>query len=342
MKIKTVVIVMLLIFLGLSITCTKNVDNEKMLADLFKNNKDITILVTDSGLGGLSVAADVAARLPESGVFEKTNIVFFNSLFHNKSGYNSLEKEKEKVRIFDTALEAMKEKYQPDLLLIACNTLSVLYDQTSFAKHANFPVVGIVKTGVNLIKKQFEQAPSSTVIIFATKTTIGAETHKNMLIKDGIPAEQIVGQACHRLAGRIEAGPNSEETVGLINQYVHEALENIQPGTPLFVSLNCTHYGYSIDQFKNAFAKAGYPEITIIDPNPQMADFLFENNKLHRFPQTHVKVEVVSKVEINEKKKNSLDPLIRSVSPLTADALQNYRHDAELFDAKFDTTLIGK
>ena len=125
----------LIIVLTLFSHCAKQKDMDQMITDFFSEHKNVTILVTDSGLGGLSVAADVAARLPESGVFENARIVFFNSLFHNRSGYNSLKSQDEKVRIFNIALKTMKKKYHPDLLLIACNTLSVLYDKTPFSRN---------------------------------------------------------------------------------------------------------------------------------------------------------------------------------------------------------------
>lgn len=333
----------LIFFLILTFECTKQKDLDQMVTEFFTNNKDVTILVIDSGLGGLSVAADVAARLPKGGVFEQARIVFFNSLFHNRSGYNSLKSEKEKVRIFNTALKAMNKKYHPDLLLIACNTLSVLYDKTPFAKKAKFPVIGIVETGVDLIAREFDENPDATALIFATKTTIGSNAHKNLLVRQGYPADQIVGQACHKLAGSIERGYDSEETIGYIRQYVTEALEKISnPEMPIFASLNCTHYGYSIQQFKTVFAEAGYPDIEIIDPNPQMADFLFKPPYINRYPKTNVTVEVVSKTKISDQEIESLAKLLQQVSPATADAFQNYKDDPELFDAKFDSTTIGK
>jgi len=343
MKNLTKVISFLLTILILFLNCSKKKDIDQMVAEFFTKNKDVTILVTDSGLGGLSVAADVAARLPQSGVFENTRIVFFNSLFHNRSGYNSLKSEDEKVRIFNRALKAMAKKYNPDLLLIACNTLSVLYQKTPFYQKAKFPMIGIVETGVDLITREFDKHPQATAIIFATKTTIGSNAHKNLLINRGYPETQIMGQACHRLAGSIERGYDSEETIGYIQNYVTEALEKLDnPTTPIFISLNCTHYGYSMQQFKEIFAASGYPEIEIIDPNPEMADFLFKPPYVNRYPETKVTVEVVSKTKIGERKIKSLSRLLQEVSPVTAEALQNYRYDPELFDAKFDSTTIGK
>lgn len=329
--------IILLLFSG----CTKQKDFDQMITELFTDKEDVTILVTDSGLGGLSVAADVASRLPTSGIFKNARIVFFNSLFHNRSGYNSLKTEAEKIRIFNTALKAMAKKYPPDLLLIACNTLSVFYDKTPFSKKAKFPVIGIVETGVKEIVKEFDNQPDAAVIIFATKTTIASNSHRDQLIAQGYPANQIIGQACHKLAGSIERGYDSEETIKYILQYVGEALSQIeQPETPIFASLNCTHFGYSMQQFNNAFAEAGYPDVVIIDPNPKMANFLFEPSKLNRFPETNITVEVVSKTEITPDKMASLGSLLEMTSPKTADALLNYKFDPDLFNAKFDSSTI--
>ena len=48
----------------------------------------ITVAVTDSGLGGLSIMAEAAARLKELRLYRVVNLVFANSLFSNESGYN--------------------------------------------------------------------------------------------------------------------------------------------------------------------------------------------------------------------------------------------------------------
>ena len=320
--------------------CGEDMKQDKTLSDLF-NKKVVTILVTDSGLGGLSVAADLTARLPQSGIFEKARVVFFNALFHPGSGYNFLPSEAEKVRIFNIALEAMEEKYNPDLLLIACNTLSVIFDQTAFAKKTKIPVFGIVETGVDLISKQFDADPDAIAIIFATQTTIETNSHKNMLIERGYEKEKIIGLPCSMLADYIEEGANSEMTTLLISEYVSQALEKINnPDAPAFASLNCTHYGYSMGQFKDAFKDAGYPEIKIINPNPEMSDFLFNPKYLNRYSETEVSIEVVSKTKITKEKIASLGKLVEKISPRTANAAKNFLYDPDLFDAKFDSSGI--
>ena len=309
---------------------------EERIEKVLAKKKDVTILVTDSGLGGLSVAADVAARLTKSGVARKARVVFYNALFDN-IGYNGLASEAEKDRIFDVVLRAMEERYRPDILLIACNTLSVVYDRTAFSRRSPFPVVGIVDTGVDLVAGEFEKTPGATAILFGTKTTIENEAHKKALVARGFPAERIVGQACHRLAGAIERGVATEETVGYIRQFVGEALAKTGPVSgPLFAAFVCTHYGYAREQFAEAFAAAGYPGIALLDPNPLMADVLFRPAHLGRYPRTDVTVEVVSKLEITEQERASIGPLLEAVSPAVAAAFRSYTLDPKLFAVTFE------
>jgi glutamate racemase len=311
--------------------------NEELLNDLLTKKKEVTILVTDSGLGGLSIAADLASRLPGSGLFRSARVVFFSSLFMEKSGYNSLKYDSDKARIFQTVLEAMEKRYHPDLLLIGCNTLSVVYYQTPFSRRPAFAVVGIVETGADLIAAQFDRTPGATAIIFATRTTIESEAHKKLLLGRGYAPEKIIGQACHKLAGAIDRGFRSEETVALIRTFVAEALAKLpEPGAPLFASLNCTDYGYSIEQFRQAFAENGYPDIQIIDPNPRLADFLFAPPHVHRLAETNVSVEVISKTIISAEMIESVGSLLQAVSLQTAEALRHYRHDPDLFHPRLE------
>lgn len=322
-------------------SCHPKDTSETQLNNLF-DKKEVTILVTDSGLGGLSVVADLASRLPNSGIFQKARIVFFNALFHSGSGYNILPTKEEKVRIFSIILETMDKKYNPDIVLIACNTLSVIYDQTPFSHKTKVPVLGIVETGVELIAEQFDKNPDAKAIIFATQTTIDANSHKNMLIERNYKKENIIGLPCSMLAVYIEEGANSEITFLLISEYVLQAVSKLNnPKASVIASLNCTHYGYSIDQFKHAFEEAGYPEVKIINPNPEMSNFLFSPKYINRYSETEVTVEVISKTKITEEITASIGKLIERISPKTAKATKKYLYDPDLFHVEFDSSLVG-
>ncbi|GAB4364774.1 MAG: hypothetical protein Kow0042_03570 [Calditrichia bacterium] len=310
-----------------------NLLSDAQKLERFFNKKEVTILVTDSGLGGVSVAADVVERLKHSGVFKKAEVVFFNAQPHIKSGYNMQKTTEQKVAIFENVLRAMEEKLKPDLLMIACNTLSVLYPLTDFSKQTEIPVVGVVETGVDLIEQNLREHPESPVIIFATSTTVKQNNHKRMLMERGIPEEKIITQACPRLAGSIERGYQSKETDSLVNKYVSAAIEHLgQVDVPVFISFNCTHYGYISDQFESGFMKRGVPVRALLDPNPQMADFLFTEAYRNRYPQTEVSIRIISQPELPEKRIASISELIGKVSPQTAEALRNYQFTPEFFE----------
>jgi glutamate racemase len=310
-------------------------------ADAVRERPDVTIVVTDSGLGGLSVVAELAARLPASGMARSARIVFVNALLDDAIGYNNLKNEADKLRVFDAALTAMERHYKPDLLLVACNTLSVFYDKTEHARTSGTPAVGIVGMGADLIARQFDEKPGATALVFATRGTIDSDAHRRLLVQKGYPSERIVPQPCHRLAGSIERGAGSDETVAYIQTFVSEAVSRLPsvPG-PLIVSLNCTHYGYARSVWEETFSRLGYPGVTVIDPNPLMAELVLKEGGARRYPSTRVTVEVVSKVPIGEDVRKSLGSLLRQVSPSTADALAGYRHEPGLFSVTIDPSAI--
>ena len=308
--------------------------SDEKLDNFFQKN-EVTVAITDSGLGGLSVMADAVERMRESKIFQKVNFVFFNALFSHEGGYNSLETRKERIQIFDSALRSMEKNYHPDLILIGCNTLSVIYDDTSFSQETNIPVVGIVEAGVDLAAQALKTVPLAKVIIFATQTTISEETHKKKLEEKGISSERIILQACPELVNYIEKGCTSDETEMLISAYVDEALQKIQmPQSPLYVSLNCTHYGYSLDLWKEAFHSYGAKPLAFLNPNSEMIDFLFEPQRWNRFARTEISLRTVSMVKIGKEKIDSIGKMLNEISPQTGEALFNYELRPNLFKWK--------
>lgn len=305
-------------------------DAEKL--DAFFTNENVKIVVTDSGLGGVSVAADVVERIKTAGVFNKVDVVFFNAQPHLKSGYNSMDTNEQKVAVFNNALEAIDKNLSPDLILIACNTLSVLYDQTPYAKVATIPVVGIIETGVDLINSRMANSDNSKVIVFATKTTVEKGKHKAGLMDLGFTEDRIVTQACLRLAGRIERGPDSDTTKALVYQYVEETLPEIKEGEEVYVSYNCTHYGYVDNIFQQAFKDKGIEVKEFLDPNPLMANFIFEEKYRNRYDNTEVTVKIISQPELPPGRQAAIYELIVLTSEQTADALFDYTFTPDFFE----------
>jgi glutamate racemase len=329
---ETGILLLLVLALGLLPSAVFAQTQPGWLAGLLEK-ESITIVVTDSGLGGLSVVADAAEKFRAHPVFKQVDLVFFNALFTDQSGYNGLQTRAEKLRVFNSALQSMQDRYAPDIILVACNTLSVLIPDTEFARTSSVPVIGIVEEGVEQIAQQLRREPSSRNIIFATQTTVDEGTHKSLLVEQGFDDSQVIQQSCPQLTLYIEQGYDSEYTEMLIDAYVDEALSGMgEAEGPLSVSFNCTHFGYSMAFWKQAFASRGVEVEAFLDPNTRMVDFLLPAALQQRYAQTAVSVKVVSMIDIPADRQDSIGRWLHAVSPLTESALREFELKPDLFE----------
>lgn len=317
----------LLIFIELA-GCNSN--SPPNLKSLFNKNS-ITILITDSGLGGLSICADLEQNLLKEKCFEKVHIIFFNALPDLNRSYNEMQPEKAKISTFENALESMLTKFKPDLILIACNTLSVLYPKTKYYNKTNIPIIEIVSLGVTEITRKMNQIAASRVLICGTETTINSSIHKNLLVKNNIDTTRIFTIALKRLESEIQTNPYSETVKGLIELYLSEFLENYSSEDKLFVALCCTHYGYSENYFQETLSNL-IKNFEIINPNIFMSNILSNPHCGKRYQTTSTTVQVFSQVLLSEEERQSIANAIINISPNTANALSNYIYDKTLFD----------
>ncbi len=326
-----VILTIVLVLSGTTFPCGLSDCSRDIPASFFEKSR-VTIAVTDSGMGGLGILAEAAARMEKAGVFERADFVFFNALFSNEGGYNALPSTEEKVRVFNNVLEALARDVRPDLILIGCNTLSVIYDKTPFASRTNIPVLGIVEAGTELMAEALGRSPQASVLLFGTPTTIGEGTYQHRLAALGFAEERVIGHACPDLEAFIEKDPASEETALLIAGYAVEALGRLaDPSAPFAVSLNCTHYGLSLKAWEEAFAGEVSRFLGILNPNSKMLDVLYPQERIGRFPKTEVAVRVLSKVEISAEKIAALGPILEKMSPAAAKALAAYELKPNLF-----------
>ena len=295
------------------------------------DKKSASILITDSGLGGLSICAEVVSRLHRKPLFRDASITYFNAWPEQNRGYNKFETITERIRIFDRALVGMAA-YHPDLIMIACNTLSALYDRTEFSDHSGIPVLGIIDFGVDLIHEALVLAPGSKALVLGTLTTIAENRHKALLIEKGIDADRIITQACDGLATAIEKDPEGEAVSRLTDRYIREAASKIgRTRGRLFVSLCCTHFGYIAPAIAQKAKQHITEDVAVLNPNTVMSEFLFERGKGGVCSKPTIDIKVVSKIVIDDIKIDSISRLIKDISPETAEALINYDHKPDLF-----------
>jgi glutamate racemase len=292
------------------------------------------ILITDSGVGGLSVCAYAERFLRVNGIEIPTQLTYVNASPENDFGYNSMASRKEKLENFDRFLHIVADRYSPDLIYIACNTLSVLLADTKFSIIGRIPVRGIVETGVNRLLRDLRQFPQSIVAIFGAVTTIGEQTFPDLLKQQGIHEARIIAQACPSLADTI-----SEDRQGLVAQekiktYVREAIDKSPlPPTHHLTYLACTHYGYRREFFATAFDEHGI-NTQILNPNELVIDDLFgpsERNLADPKQESLVDVEFVTRYRIPETALKTISFFLEDVSPKTVHAFTNYTYVPELF-----------
>jgi glutamate racemase len=292
----------------------------------------ITLLVTDSGLGGLSICAEMVSRLIHQHPISDLSVVYFNAWPMKEKGYNYLDNDADRIRVFGNALSAMN-RYDPDMIFIACNTLSVIFHQGNLTGKVQAPVVDIINHGVEMIADKLTSDLGSIALILGTQTTISSNAHKKRLIRRGISGNRITQQNCHGLAGAIERDPDSPEVEWLINQFMADAAASLAPGTKhIYAALCCTHYGYCQALIRKTLARYTGANVDIINPNQAMRDYVNLRPKRSPLAEANIDVNVVSRVPLSLEKIDAISARIECVSPQTAQALRDYKRIPDLFD----------
>lgn len=285
------------------------------------------ILITDSGVGGLSVVAYAERFVRTHGFPEPVRLTFANAAPANDYGYNSMPTREEKLATFDRFLRNVTERFAPDAIYVACNTLSVLLPDTPFVANAPVPVKGIVETGAGLLVRELEADPRSVAIVFGTQTTIDAGAYPRLLTERGVAPSRIVSQACPGLADMISEDREGTKTYAEIRRWVGTAIEKMHDlGVPVVALLACTHYGYRKDLFAAAFEEAGV-DAKVVNPNERAVDDILPRGGPHR----DVDVRFVTRYPIPDATVEALTFFLSDISPRTVAAMRNFEHVPDLF-----------
>jgi glutamate racemase len=291
------------------------------------------ILITDSGVGGLSVCAYAERFVRTHGFEEPVRLTFANAAPANDYGYNSMPSKEVKLETFDRFLRNVTQRYSPDLIYVACNTLSVLLPDTPYFHEAVIPVKGIVETGADLLLRELQADPQAVAMIFGTQTTIDAGTYPRLLEQRGVEASRIISQACPGLADTISEDRKGERTRSEIVRWVSAAIEKMaDPNRPVVACLACTHYGYRKDFFAAALAEAGIPS-KVVNPNERAVDDLFGGRLAEggEAMSREVDVEFVTRYAIPPATVEALSWFLSEISPRTVAAMTNFVHVPDLF-----------
>jgi glutamate racemase len=218
------------------------------------------ILVFDSGVGGLSVMREITRTSPH------VHIIYASD---NAAFPYGLKPEAELLERVTHVISKLIDKYQPSLVVIACNTAStiaLLHLRTLF----DTPFVGVVPA----IKPAAEQSSSRVIGLLATPATVARE-YTQVLINDYAADCTVIKIGSSRLVELAEL-----KLRGVHMDYAADIAEILTPFTHVkhqnelgngsridHIVLACTHFPLLREEILQAF---DFP-ITLIDSGEAIA-----------------------------------------------------------------------
>ena len=288
------------------------------------------LVITDSGLGGLTICAGLERALRQRAECGDVRLTYVNAWPEEGRGYNAFPDVPARVEVFDRALRAMT-RMAPDRILIACNTLSILYPLTEHHRTRTVPVQGIIEAGLAVFSEALDADPSGTIVLLGTRTTIESDVHRQGLLRRGVAARRIASASCHGLATAIEGGPLSPAAGEMIEACAERASETLSNDGPLFVGLCCTHYGMVGDRLAGAIARRTGRAVRALDPNERLVRDALPGLERSTGRPGRIVVEMISKVTLSDTRREAVAEVVDPVSPATAAALRTCTHEPDLF-----------
>jgi glutamate racemase len=212
-----------------------------------------TILVFDSGLGGLTVFREVAKARPGARYLYIADDAFFPYGGHGEA---------ELVARVGDLMGELIEAHRPDLIVIACNTASTLvlpHLRTRF----RVPFVGTVPA----IKPACAVSRTKRVAVLGTQATVSRE-YTRALIRDFANGNDVALVGSARLAGFAEEELNGAPVADdLIAREITPCFIDAGGRRTDTIVLACTHYPLLLDRFERL---SPWP-VTFVDPAPAIA-----------------------------------------------------------------------
>lgn len=236
------------------------------------------IVIVDSGFGGLNLAANLETEMPTSGKGPILHVDYVNIAPSDARGYNQMETQAEKLRVFGLALLQIEQLLRPTAIYVACNTLSALLTEVLPRLSLRSQVYGIIACGADLLEAAVTKRAVAKIFLFATETTIESGIYQASLRAKGISSEKVVPCAAPGLATLISNDPEGDQVECRIKE-VFPAYEPNDQEVGLF--LGCTHYGFRSDRFEKVAGSLGLKG-RLLDPTSEMAREVLAHYPHHR------------------------------------------------------------
>ena len=238
----------------------------------------LPIGVFDSGIGGISVLAEIIKILP----YEE--FIYFADTLHAPYG----DKPEDVVRAFSIKAAEFLSSIGIKCLVVACNTATGAAIN-EIRKMCTFPVVGMEPA----VKPAMELDLKGKILVMATLLTLKSKKF-NELIRHYKHRSEIVPLPCPGLVEIIEQGHTHGRE---IEEYLSRLFSSVNKEDISSIVLGCTHYVL----IKEEIVKVMGMEISIIDGNYGTA----------RHTMTVLQKEQLLNNAIEEKPKTPLKALVK-------------------------------
>ncbi len=221
--------------------------------------------IFDSGIGGLSVAIEIAEYLPCE------SIIYYADTAHVPYG----PRDDQNIRELTAAAIEWLYRQGCKVAVVACNTASA-FSLDYLREHygEDFPIIGLVPA----LKPAVLHSQSKTVAVLATPATFRGQLIKDVMQRFAIPAQvQVLNVTNLDLVPFVEQGAQmSEACLSSLKQSLQPVVDQ---GADYLV-LGCTHYPFLKPAIESIFGQ----KLTLIDSGiavaRQTARILIKNELL--------------------------------------------------------------
>lgn len=213
---------------------------------------DAPIGIFDSGIGGLSVALEIARHLPNE------RIVYYADTAHVPYG----PRQDDDIR--QLTAQAVEWLYRQGckVAVVACNTASAFsLDYLREYYGESFPIIGLVPA----LKPAVLQSKTKVVAVLATPATFRGKLIKDVIEKFALPAGvKVLPVTCLDLVPFVEKGLQMSP---LCLNTLKEILQPVVDQGADFLVLGCTHYPFLKEAIQSIFAE----QLSLIDSGQAVA-----------------------------------------------------------------------
>lgn len=213
---------------------------------------DGPIGIFDSGIGGLTVARAIYARLPNE------STIYFGDTARVPYG----PKSPETVQRYSLEILHWLLRQGVKAVVVACNTATA-HALGVLAAESPVPVIGVIRPGA---AAAVEAANGGTIGVIGTAGTIGSHAYERA-IRALAPHAHVVAQACPLLVPLVEEGWFDHPATSLV---AAEYLAPLEAANVTALVLGCTHYPL----LKPLLGRLLGPRVALIDSAEKTAEAL--------------------------------------------------------------------